>query len=280
MNMAGYAGEDIIIYNVQVWDFHNNTARAPTTGNFNITLLDIDETETEEEEKDDEGFLQAFMLNIIILVIVIVIIAIILFFFIRKQGEKIDQDRHKLRMAIADVEEAAGGKLPSTPDAAQPMDTLEPLPSLDGTAGVPGAPGYTEPQQLPPGQMQTIDIAPGGVPPGQPAPEPSAAPAYLPEAPQQPLEPDQDYLAYQDAGPAAPPEPQVQPEVQPQVEPTLEQQPAPEPAPETTPAPVPEPAGDAVKIDDGLSVSLPEETADGETPKPEVKKTDTDSEQS
>jgi hypothetical protein len=190
--LAGYAGDDLILYRVQAWDFNNNTAAAPVTGNYNVTLFDLDKTDGDDKkDSDDKGFSSALMFNIIIMVVIIAVVAVVLFFFIKKQKKDIGEDRHKLRMAIADAQDAASA-------GGAPAGSLETAPAVPGAPEVAG---------LPPAAQQ----APAG---------------YLPEAPQ-PAPVPTEYDPYQQAGlmtdPALEPQPTPTPEQPPVPEPAPEE---------------------------------------------------------
>jgi N-acetylneuraminic acid mutarotase len=183
---AGYGGDDIILYKVKAWDFQNNVDTAPTSENFRITLLDIEDDDGGKDDKstEDKGLSRQFLINIILMIVIIVVVALVLFMFIKKQSKKMDEDRHKLRMAIADVSEAAASSSPSLaapPAGTQPSAGLQgqgQAPSID----VPFTPaGYLPPASTgPPSQadlaQQQADIQAmdqvGQMAPAESTPEP------------------------------------------------------------------------------------------------------------
>jgi hypothetical protein len=165
-DLSGYINTNEILFNVVVRDYQNNSARSPQNGNYNITLIEVEETGNGEDRKTEEkGFLDEIFVNAILFIIVVVVVGIILFIFIRKQSEKIAEDRHKLRTAITDVHEAKA---------------LEDISVA---------------------QTQTVDVYPATPP--APTPEQmegGVEPAgYLPETASQPVVTDGDQL-YQQAG--------------------------------------------------------------------------------
>ncbi|UCH89560.1 MAG: hypothetical protein JSV49_02630 [Thermoplasmata archaeon] len=123
--LAQYSGGDRIYYKIEVWDYHNNSAVTPDSGNYNITLSEIDEKDdTSKKESGEDEFSKELTIYLIVLILMIIVIAVTLFLFIRKQSEKMGEDRHKLRMAIADVQEAASSataNLATAPAGIQPI---------------------------------------------------------------------------------------------------------------------------------------------------------------
>jgi hypothetical protein len=109
--MTGGGFEDEIIYHIVVTDHSQNSARIPENGDYNITLKELeqqtDDPKPQSEPVEQESFFEMILANIIALVAVLVIFGLVLFAFVRKQSENIYSDRHKLRMAIADVSEGA-----------------------------------------------------------------------------------------------------------------------------------------------------------------------------
>jgi hypothetical protein len=249
LEQAGYAGDNVILYKVKAWDYHNNMDTSPDADNFRITLLDIEDKDDGKDDKstEDKGQSRQFMINIIIMVIIIVVVALVLFMFVRKQGEKMDEDRHKLRMAIADVSEAAtaGGAAGVATPPAQIEGGTGLAPSLQGPAGAGGAPTSIDIQAIStggPSEQPPEQLYPTGGIDGQAAPV-----GYLPEASitsTEPMGPTPEQQAVQQAGLMS--EPAPTPSVQ--------------PSPDQVPAPVPTPADGSVNVGDGVSVSLPGET--------------------
>jgi hypothetical protein len=246
--LEGFEGEEKIGFKVSVWDTSSNNATSPASGNYEITLEEIDDTPGTpgKEDKEPEGLSGSFYVNLVIMIIVIIIVAVVLFLFIRKQSEKMGEDRHKLRMAIADVTEAAGAGTVEKPSAQMPA--APEAPGLPGTynAAAPYGAGS---------QPSTIDITPKVTPQITPTPPGQEGPVgYLPEAAGAPAPAPpaggQD-AQYQQAGlmtgPAATPPGQ--------------------PATGTRP-------GSGVEVDQGVYVSLPKD-AGSQSPS-----TDTSAEQS
>jgi hypothetical protein len=176
LKMSGGVANAQIEYYIMVWDHSDNTARIPEEGNYLVTLKDLEDPgDKPKKDKDDvstDGLFEMLLANIIVLVAIVVFVALMLFFFIRKQSENIYKDRHKLRMAIADVSE--GAKTGSTdilpPVGMAPAENAQSLPQADaGISYDPGA-ASTGPA-LPP----TTDIMPGPSP--LPPPVPRLPPA-------------------------------------------------------------------------------------------------------
>jgi hypothetical protein len=233
---SGYSDNNSIKYKLKVWDYHNNTDSAPDSGDFIIQLEVVEEPKDEpKDQKTEDAFSGSLLLYLLLLIVIIVVVFLVLFMFIRKSKDDIDEDRHKLRMAIADVTEAAAAGSPQ-PDA--PPTGIAPMVGGDGQAPAIDI------------QAQTMDV---------PSLEPQDGPVgYLPEAPmysdESIAQPTEDQAAQQ-AGLMAPtPQPQPQTDM-PQVAPT----------PEVSGTEDPEAK---VNIDDGLSVSLPGE--EGAAPEPEA----------
>ncbi|UCH90150.1 MAG: hypothetical protein JSV49_05805 [Thermoplasmata archaeon] len=160
-DLTGYGGDNIIRYRIEAWDFGNNSDIEPQNGNFNITIIDPDAegTDESEETKEKEQWLTPEMtINLIVLIAIIIFVAILLFIFIRKQSEKMSEDRHKLRMAIADVHEAAAAGSPA------PLEGLEA--PAEAQAGLPGQ----EPQAASQAELPDVIEIPAGAP----------APVYTP----------------------------------------------------------------------------------------------------
>jgi len=173
-----------------VWDYNGNTARVPEEGNYIVTLRDLedpkDDPEPKEDVDDNKGLFEMMLANIIALVVIVVFVGLMLFFFIRKQSENIYKDRHKLRMAIADVSE--GAKTGSTevlqPVGISSMDDLPGLPRSDAGTSYDPAGGASRPA-LPP----VIDVEAGQASAtSAPTPQPQPVP-YLP-----PAQDDQTFL--------------------------------------------------------------------------------------
>ncbi|UCH89217.1 MAG: hypothetical protein JSV49_00790 [Thermoplasmata archaeon] len=137
VELAEYTGGDRIYYKIEVSDFRNNSVTVPEKGNYNITLLADDDGKGSDTSKDSEDklFSGSFMVNLIILIIVFIIVGIIVFIFIKKQTKVISEDRHKLRMAIAEAEEAAAAK-----KTEQEIASLSAAPGLQPGAEIPPAP--------------------------------------------------------------------------------------------------------------------------------------------
>jgi hypothetical protein len=216
LDYSGYTDNNSILYKVKVWDHHNNSAGAPDSGNFLIKIEDIDDTKQDsKDEEKDEGFSQSLLLYLLIMVVIVVVVFMVLFMFIKKSKEDIDDDRHKLRMAIADVQEAASGG--GAPLAAPPT-------------GISPSPGS------PPGQLPTPDSQTGPV-------------GYLPEAQPEPQSQPDEYSDYKKAGLLAP-EQSAAPSAEPDKPKVLD---LPDEKSPTTKK------GSKVDIDDGLSISLPDD---------------------
>jgi N-acetylneuraminic acid mutarotase len=237
--LGDYGAEESIFFKVMVWDSKGNNATSPKSGNYEIALRDVDDTpEPEKRDTEEKGLSNEFIVSLVSLIIVIIIVALILFIFIRKQSEKIGEDRHKLRVAISDAQGIPGGA------AVQPGDQIQPAPSQPP---LPGTAGYDAGSTYP---------APAGA--AAPTPMPSAqgeVAGYLPEArgPQAEIPPgDQEAQSYQQAGlmvgPAAAQPGVKAPTEGPQV--TTEQD-------TTTPT---GPKTDGVEVAKGVFVSLPGET--------------------
>jgi N-acetylneuraminic acid mutarotase len=196
-DLEGYQGENKIGFKVGVWDTSGNNVTSPTSGNYEISLEEIETPpdKPETQEKEDEGVSSGFYLNLAIMIIIVIIVAIVLFLFIRKQSEKMGEDRHKLRMAIADVTEAAAAGTGEQPSAQ--------MPAAPEALGLPGTYDAAAPYGAE-SQPQTIDITPTVTPQIAPGPPGQDAPVgYLPEATGATTEPpigDQDSQAYQQAG--------------------------------------------------------------------------------
>lgn len=127
LDLAGYAGENIIIYKIKVWDYRNNTDITPDTGNHQITLVEEEDTGGTTKKPVEEGFLQSFGIYAVVIIVMIVIVALFLFLFVKKQKKIISDDRHKMRMAVTDAEERAA--LSSAQQLPVPQD-LSQLPSV------------------------------------------------------------------------------------------------------------------------------------------------------
>jgi N-acetylneuraminic acid mutarotase len=195
-SLGDYGNEESISFKVTVWDPSGNNATSPQSGTYEITLKDVDDTEEPtKQDKEEKGMSNEFIVSLVALVIVIIIVALILFIFIRKQSEKIGEDRHKLRMAIADASEKPGAGTVEQPGVRTPA--ARDATSLPGTYDA-AAPFGAE------SQSPTIDVAPTTTPKIAPSPPGQESPAgYLPEAAGVSAEPtagEQDSQAYQQAG--------------------------------------------------------------------------------
>lgn len=239
---AGYRMENEILYRIIVTDFQNNTVTAPGNGDFNITLEDKSEVVSppKKESKEDEGISKMMMMYIVAIIVIVIVVALMLFFFVKKKSEEIGADRHELRMAIADVQEAAAAKGLS----AEELGVLSSSQSIGGVL----------PQELPP--FDVGDGA-GGQFPQLPVDGQQAPAGYLPET----AGPSSDgTLVYPEVQPEQGGAPAYVDESQ-----YIQQaglmtgiEPTPTPAP-SVPEPVAEPQTPAVEVDKGLYISLPSE---------------------
>jgi hypothetical protein len=117
-NLAGCAGESLIQYHVEVMDSNNNKIRSPKVGHYTVEIRDVEENDDPVDNKEEQtGPPMSFYVNIAAMIIIILVVAVVLFMFIRRQSEDIYKDRHKLRMALADVSEgvSADKAAPSVP---------------------------------------------------------------------------------------------------------------------------------------------------------------------
>ena len=246
-DLAGsYTDENLIYYKIVAKDHFNNTATVPAADKFKITLEEYETGKTDDgkETTENEGLSRGLLLNIIILVIIVAIVAVILFLFIRKQTEKMSEDRHKLRMAIADVSEAsAAGQAPPMTDGAitTPDSALPSMYGTEVTGAAPDAPQFAfgEGAQQPAGYLPESSAHLEGT-----VPDYDASQQYPAE--DGTLTPDEQ--AIQQAGlMTGPTQPQ---HIQPQVT-EFEQ-----------------PGRSEIEIDKGLSVSLPTGAQPQETQQP------------
>lgn len=171
--ISGYKKENEILFKVMVLDHHNNSAVMPLDGNYNITLTeDIDTANGNVKKTEDKGSLNMILMVAIPMVAIITFVAIMLYLFIRRQSKYITEDRHKLRMAIADTSEITSYTIkPSAhiqgsdqyPSQLQaPEEAQEPI-SIEGTSPVAG---YLPEATIQPTEEQVVQ--PDDTPPIQP----------------------------------------------------------------------------------------------------------------
>jgi hypothetical protein len=164
---SGYTDNNSILYNIRVWDYQNNSAATPKSGNYLIKVEELEDTNGKtDDKKETEGFTQSLLMYIILLIVIVVVVGVVLFLFIKKSKEDIDEDRHKLRMAIADVHE---GAVSADKPLAAPPSGIAPMADYQ-TAQLPSADDRT----------QTL--------------------GYLPEASSEPVMPSSDYSGLQQSG--------------------------------------------------------------------------------
>jgi len=170
-DLSGYAGENIILYKISATDYQNNRVFTPDSGNYNITLYSGDDSSQKSKTESQGVFDNTLTLSIIMLVIVIVTVGFLLVFFIKKQSKAISDDRHKLRMAIADAQEAGKGAELSHAvgmQTASGIPTLPPQPEGYGTGYQGDLPQPEETPVLPP-PLSDLEPAPGESTVAQPA---------------------------------------------------------------------------------------------------------------
>jgi N-acetylneuraminic acid mutarotase len=177
------AYDNEILYHIIVWDFNNNSARAPESGRFNITLTDLEsDGEDPVDTKKDDGIVLSrdMIVTLVTNIIIIIVVALVLYIFIRKHSEKIDTDRHTLRMAIADVTETSSFKNDNQISDIKPIDGSLPAPSFKDTDS------YNLGQQdKPAAQGSIFDMSPSPVP--LPTASPTPVPVPSPEGTAQPI---------------------------------------------------------------------------------------------
>jgi len=105
--MMTISDENALFYKVLVWDYSNNMAMLPEYGNYKITVKEIESDDTKDDSTtvEPQGIPRGMLINIIALVVFVIVVAVVLVVFIKKQSAKMTEDRHKLRMAIADMNE-------------------------------------------------------------------------------------------------------------------------------------------------------------------------------
>ncbi|UCH88194.1 MAG: hypothetical protein JSV49_07975 [Thermoplasmata archaeon] len=130
--MLSHSDDNTISYFVTVWDHNGNSARAPQSGFYKITIQDIDDTEepqsTDGSEKEAESF--ETIPNIILMTAIVIVVLLVLFIFMRKQKKALELDRQKLQTAVAEVQEKAA-KIDTVPSKA-----LNQSPIIDITASI------------------------------------------------------------------------------------------------------------------------------------------------
>ncbi|UCH89147.1 MAG: hypothetical protein JSV49_00420 [Thermoplasmata archaeon] len=164
--LADFNGGNVIHYYIKVTDNNGNSIRTPEEGTYDVTIKELETgDDPEDEEETEKGDMsKGIITNATFMGILIIIVAIVLFVFIRKQSEKIHADRHKLRMAIADMHENTsqrngapllgdGSDGETSPSPAQPP-VIDITASSSGTASSPtpaiGGPATPVTPQLPP----------------------------------------------------------------------------------------------------------------------------------
>jgi hypothetical protein len=152
-DMLVASGENSIFYKVLVWDYSNNMAMQPEYGNYNISMKEVESNDPGDDKRvvEQQGIPQGMLMNIIALVVFIVIVAAILVVFIKKQSAKMTEDRHKLRMAIADMNEEpssgpgtaalfSGGSTQNSPNLAPLEETRQLINQMSDLPALPPGP--------------------------------------------------------------------------------------------------------------------------------------------